>query len=395
MTTNELYRPEIISAPHEFLKALRDHAPAAQMEVGRHGTMTLVSRYRDVWNLMHDQEGFPSSGSMSITGDNGSAIPLESDPPDHARYRKLLNPLFTPKMMADFEPVVRQHARRLIEGFADRGTCEFFSEFAVPYPAELFMQLVGFPMEDLDRMLAWKTAAVRVEELITGTDEAALAAMAKLVDDNFNEVMAYFGELADRRTAEPADDLMTRMLSIEVDGEKLTRQEIQSICFTVMLGGLDTTTAALTCIVTRLARHPEERRLLIAEADRMGTVVEEMMRFESPVMSTFRRCARDTELHGVTIPENGPVCVMLGAANNDEAEFGDPDVIRFDRDASPSLIFGSGPHRCLGMHLARIELRVALEELHRRIPNYRIPEGVDVVFYGNLRTANPLPLEWD
>ena len=393
---NSLYAQDLLACPFEAYRALRDHQPVGSMPVGRYGEISLVSRYDDVWDILHDTSGYPSSGALDLTGDGNDTIPLSIDPPAHSRYRRLLDPLFSPRAMAAFEPTVRQHARKLVEAFAAKGECEYHDEFAVPYPAELFMQLVGFPMKDLDRMLEWKQVAVRVEELIAGGDEDSIARMIEKVRTSGAEAYAYFDELAEVRSREPADDLMTRMLNIEIEGERLTRPEIQAICFTVMLGGLDTVTASLTCIVAWFAQNPEYRRGVVANPATLPDFIEELMRRESPVMTIFRRSAQEVCLHGTTIPAESTVGVLLGAANNDERHYPETDVIEPARQAKRHLAFGAGPHRCLGSHLGRMELRVALEELHRLVPDYRIPDGHQLQYGGtNIRTVNPLPLVWD
>jgi cytochrome P450 len=179
-----------------------------------------------------------------------------------------------------------------------------------------------------------------------------------------------------------------------IDGEELTESELLGIAHLLMLGGLDTVTATLDCMVANLATHPERRRQLVDDPARIPGAIEELMRWETPVTVLPRAVKQDVELSGVQLHAGDRITLVLGAANLDEEEFVETGV-DFGRDPNRHVAFGSGNHLCLGAHLARLELRVALEELHARIPAYRIPEGVELNVSPGIRQADSLPLEWD
>ena len=194
------------------------------------------------------------------------------------------------------------------------------------------------------------------------------------------------------RRAEPRDDLITRFVGAEVDGHRLSDDDIVDICFLFLIAGLDTVTATLTCNVAYLAQHPEHRRELAEDPSLIPAAVEELMRWESPVPGVARVLARDTEVAGAQLRAGTRVTVLIGSANTDEGEFDRADTVDFHREANRHLAFGGGIHRCLGSHLARLELRVAMEELQRRIPDYELAPGTTLEYTEGLRAVEHLPL---
>ena len=194
--------------------------------------------------------------------------------------------------------------------------------------------------------------------------------------------------------ANPDDGLMSRVAVGEVDGRPLTRAEQLGMCHLLMLGGLDTVTATLDCMVAYLAQHPDRRQALVDDPTLIDTVVEELLRTETPVVMVPRLIAQDTTFQGVDIKAGDTAVIIIGAADTDDAEFPDADAVDFAREKNRHVAFGAGPHRCLGSHLARLELRVAIEEFHRRIPDYRMADDVDLHFSAAIRQAVGLRLEW-
>jgi cytochrome P450 len=203
---------------------------------------------------------------------------------------------------------------------------------------------------------------------------------------------AYFDAVLDEREAEGRDDLLTTFLHTEVEGEQLSREDILDICFLFLIAGLDTVTASLDCFFSYLAGHPEQRAQLVANPGLIPAAVEELLRWETPVMGVVRIAVEDTELGGCPIKAGQHVSVLLGSANTDDAEFGDGDVVRFDREPNRHLAFGGGIHRCLGSHLARQELRVALREWHRRIPDYSVKPGEQLSYTTGIRSIDHFPM---
>jgi cytochrome P450 len=202
----------------------------------------------------------------------------------------------------------------------------------------------------------------------------------------------YFDGVLDEREVEGRDDLLTQFLRTEVEGVQLSRHDILDICFLFLIAGLDTVTATLDCMVAFLAQHPEHRQQLVDDPSVIPSAIEELLRWETPVMGVARVALSDTELGGCPVTKGDNVMVLLGSANCDEAELADAHEVRFDREVNKHLAFGGGVHRCLGSHLARLELRVALREWHRRIPSYQLADDTTLVYTAGIRSIDYMPL---
>lgn len=382
VTRVDIFSPEFALNPREPYRQLRSDGA-----VVRHAELPLgvmVSGFQEVVFAMRHPEIYASKDAVSI-GNQRPMIPLQIDPPDHVKYRKLLDPLFSNKKMLDLEPSIRKLAGELIDSFASKGECDFNKEFAVLLPSIAFLRLLGLPVEDLDKFIEIKDGIIRPDT--SDPDE-----MMKIKEHWGNELYRYFGDALDVRQEKPEDDLLSWMLSAEVEGERLTREQILDICYLMLLAGLDTVTATLDCMIHYLATHPEQRQLLIDEPDLTENAIEEMLRTETPVTMIPRVCAQDTTLGGVDLKQGEKVMLILGAANFDGDEFENEDEVDFRRKRIRHQAFGGGNHRCLGSHLARMELRVALEEFHARIPEYKIKPGERIVFTPGIRQADGLPL---
>ena len=216
----------------------------------------------------------------------------------------------------------------------------------------------------------------------------------KIQRDTGQDIYRYFDEILDKRAANPEDDILTHFLTAEVDGDKLTRDEILDICFLFLIAGLDTVTDSLTCFFAFLAQHADHRRMIVDDPSVIPAAVEELLRWETPVPGVPRFCTQDTEVAGCPVKTGDSILVSVGAANVDPAEFPDGFDVRFDREANPHIAFGGGVHRCLGSHLARRELRVALREWHRRIPEYQLKPGIELEYEPGLRCVENLELVW-
>ncbi len=368
------------ASPQPIYKLMREHAPVVATDDG-----VMLTRHDDVMYALRHPEIFSSDMDAVALGNIRPLIPLQIDPPDHVKFRKILDPLFAPKEVARLEEEVRALTNRLIDGFVDRGRVELNEEFAVPLPCTVFLALMGLPQEDLDTFLGYKDDIIRPEGMMTPEAHAIRVRTAQ-------EMYAYFGEVIESRRREPRDDLVTRFVEAEVDGHHLSDEDILDICFLFIIAGLDTVTATLTCSVAYLATHPEHRRELAADPSLVPHAIEELLRWESPVPGVARVLAQDVELHGETFPAGSKCTVLIGSANTDDAEFADAETVDFGREANRHLGFGGGIHRCLGSHLARLELRVALEELHRRIPDYELAPDAQPVYTSGLRSVEHLDL---
>jgi len=352
----------------------------------------VVSRYEDVlWALRHP-EIFSSEMEMQMAlGTERPMIPQQIDPPAQTRYRKLLDPHFSRRKMAELEPDVRRYANDLIDRFIEAGRCDFDPDFAIPLPCTAFLRLIGLPLEDLQLFLDLKNGIIRPHLKSGGDPEAS----TRIRHESGRQIYAYFEEVIDDRTARPREDLMTRLVHAEIQGERLSREEILDICFLLLLAGLDTVTATLGCNIAYLAENPQQRRRLVEDPSLIPAAVEELLRWETPVTGVPRVVKRDVELGGVMIREGELATLLVGAADVDTGEFENADQVDFARTRNRHLAFGGGPHRCLGSHLARMELKVAMEEWHRRIPDYAVAPGETPRYSPGIREVLYLPLVWE
>ena len=305
------------------------------------------------------------------------------DGEQHTKYRKLLDPLFAPRQVARLEPVIRNLSETLIDAFAADGSVDFFEAFCEPLPSQIFLSQLGLPLDDVPFLLWVKNGIIRPTDV-----EHQQAAGPKLIEYLYAEL--------DRREAEtePRDDLIGGFLTAEVDGHRLTREDVIDITFLLVLAGLDTVTASLSCMVDWLARHRGERDRLVADPALLPQAIEELMRVMTPVVAGSRHATADFELDGVEVKAGDELRVVWAVADMDPDVFPEPTTVDFERANNRHIAFASGFHRCLGSHLARLELRVALETLHRRIPDYR-PDPDQAPGYLNtavVRCVDPLPL---
>jgi cytochrome P450 len=374
------------ASPQYHYKDLLEESPVHR---GGPGHVQVVSRAA-VDEVFQNPKVFSSAafGGVSL-GNVRPLIPLSVDPPDHSKYRKLLDPLFAPRRMDAAEPDITARVNHFMDAFVDRGECHFTNEFAVPFPSAVFLGLMGLPWEELDAMLAMKDGIIR-----PGGFEITMEERQRRMEQTGQDIYAYFNKILDERETDPQDDILTQFLNAKVDGEELTREEILDICFLFLLAGLDTVTDSLTCSFAYLAQHPHHRQQIVDDPSIIPSAVEELLRWESPVPGVPRFCTEDTEVAGCPVKKGDSVGVSVGAANVDTAEFPDAFDVRFDREVNRHLAFGGGVHRCLGSHLARRELRVVLREWHRRIPDYELKPGIELHYVMGLRSVENLELVW-
>lgn len=326
-------------------------------------------------------------------GSDRRAIPLGLDGEEHRKYRRLLDPLFTARKVAPLADPVRQVAGELIGGFVNDGSVDAYAAWCEPLPSTIFLSIMGLPMEDLDDFLHFKNLTLgSFAEGSLSEEERMKARMEAVV-----WIHEYFNRDLDARAAEstPRDDIIGWLLTAEVDGHTLTRQDVLDILGLFMIAGLDTVAASLACFLSYFARHPEERHRVVEDPALLRPAVEELMRFESPVIEGFRMVTEEITLpSGTTIPAGGAIHISWAAANLDPGVFPDPLVVDLERSPNPHIGFASGYHRCLGSHLARMELVTALGVWFEHIPDFAIADGVDLTYTGNPRTPHQLPLVW-
>ncbi|HEY6416648.1 MAG TPA: cytochrome P450 [Acidimicrobiales bacterium] len=382
----QLMSPELARNPQPTYTALRAGSPVMRVD----GVGVVVSSRAGVEEVLRNPAVFSSNMSAHDLKNRRPLIPLQVDPPAHRTYRKLLDPLFAPQRMLALEVPVVQLVNDLIDAFVDDDEIDFVTQFSVPFPSQVFLTLFGLPLTDLPTFLRMKDGVIRPDHVVGhefGHPETE-AHQRRTADS----IYAYFERVLDECEGERRDDLLSHLLHAEVDGDRLTREDIVDICFLLLIAGLDTVTASLDCFFGHLARDADARRTLVHEPEAIPSVVEELLRWETPVMAVARIATQRAEVGGCPIHAGEHVMAIVGAANVDDAEFPDAVELRWDRDANRHLAFGGGIHRCLGSHLARLELRVALGEWHRRIPEYCVKPGAALNFTAGIRTLESFPM---
>lgn len=353
----------------------------------------MINRYDDVVKAIRMHEEFSNEQVNAFVND--MAVPLlpnSLNPPEHTQMRRMLNPFFSPAAVKRIEPLARERARAMVRDLKPRKGDDLTTGFALLYPTELFLALLGLPVEDGPEFL-WRVEAVFGGFFKAGDaspEEAAAAA---------DWITAYFDTKVEERLATPGDpstDLLTRILRTEVGDRVLDRADVLNVMMTLMLAGLDTTRSALGYMFQHLAGDDQLRHRLTAEPALWPTFIEEAIRLYSLIIEDGRLVTRDTEFEGLPMRKGDMLWLGLAAANRDPRKFENPDEFDMERpDLSHHLGFGIGHHRCIGMHLARAELVIALEEWHAQIPDYRIAPGTELRERGGQLKLMALPLEWE
>jgi cytochrome P450 len=328
----------------------------------------------------------PSVSVPAGLGNTGPLLPLEVDPPVHNKYRSLLAPVFAPARIEAMEPEIRSLCNALIDAFADRGECEFITEFAEPLPTQIFVKMFGIPLEEAGTYKEWKNAILHG---VADDPDGSKRAQAGI------NVRTRLAEILEERQRARGEDIISVLIDSEVDGEKLDDESLLDMAFMLFLAGLDTVQGALGYHYAYLATHSEQRDRLVKDPSLIPHATEELLRWEGVVISG-RNCTRDFEYKGYQFKQGQQVVFVNRTADRDPRVFNRPDEVDFDREAFRSIAFAVGPHRCVGSHLARIELRVAHEQMHERLPTYRLKPGAVVTTHGgNVAGVDELFLVWD
>ncbi|HEY4410220.1 MAG TPA: cytochrome P450 [Acidimicrobiia bacterium] len=357
------YDPETrLETVHEVWDDLRSQCPVGRSDA--HGGVWVVTGYEEAHDVLHRPEVFSSHpASFPPFPSPSKMMPVEIDPPDHARYRALLAPPFSVKRAESYAEPLRVTVNNLIDEFIEAGEADLYQALALRLPAALATIMLGTPADDADKLQHWVDTVVH--EVARDFDAAFEAVRC---------IFEYFWDLIEARQADPSgDDLVSVLLRGEINAGKLNEEELLGFCFFLLLASLDTTQKVIGSMFWHLATDPALRGRIAADPSLTPGAVEEFLRRWGSVINT-RKATRDTEVGGCPIKEGDQLLVLLAAANRDGREFPDPTGFAIDRSPNRHLTFGSGIHRCLGAHIARVELRVLLDEFLRRIPDFEITD---------------------
>jgi cytochrome P450 len=382
--------PEWIADPYPIWDELRATCPVAHSD--RYGGTWLPVRHEDVAAVAYDTEHFTSRsvvvselrpGPDDLPAPIGLAPPITSDPPFHAMARRLLLPAFSPKRIAALEPFTRQLCGELLDAVAAREEFDAAVDYAQHIPLRVIVRMLGFPQEDADVFRRF------IRMVLEDVGQSAEERQAQVDDGELDDYMnARIAEHLDN----PQDDLTTFLLDAELDGNKLSPDHVRGTMVLLMIAGIDTTWSAIGASLWHLAQNPADRRRLAAEPDLMPTAIEELLRAYAPV-TMARLVAEDFEFKGRPMREGDWLLLSFPAANRDPGFFPDADKVRIDRAENRHAAFGLGIHRCIGSNLARMELRVALEEWVKRYPDFELADPTEVTWSaGQVRGPRRIPV---
>lgn len=358
-------------------KALRDAGPVVFMN-GHY----YLTRREDVLAALRNTKVFSSRLALQPPGSPLPVVPLAFDPPEHTRYRKILQPYFSPHALSKSRPVLERHAAEMIAALAGRGECEVMADFARLYPFQVFMDLYGLPLEDRDRVIAWKDAIIADKPYLTQEDL-----------NQGHELLAYLTDAIAQRRQNPGSDMLSQVMNGPGEFSDL---ELLGMSHLLILAGLDTVTAAIGFSLFELARRPELRHALRDNPRQTRVFIEEIVRLEPSAPVAPRVTTEFVEVGGMTLPPGTSVRLCMAAVNRDGSDAISTDDLVMDGKVHRHWGFGGGPHRCLGSHLGRIELTVVVAEWLKQIPDFDLPADYapEIKFPSKTFALKQLPLHW-
>lgn len=354
------FAPGFHAHAHETYRVLRDEHPVYHNE---RRNFWAISRFADVWQATIAVDALGTEGVEEST----SLRPMLNyiDPPRHDRLRALVSRAFTFRRVGEMEPHVRRIAIELLDALAGQDSCDLVEDFATPLPGRIIAEMIGVPPDRRETFLS------HTRKMLTTNPDIAIA---DAIREPSERIYEEFATLLEERRRAPREDLMSALLDAEIEGERLSDDEILGFCYQLIVAGNDTTTSLIGNGAVLLARHPDQQKLLAESPERIPNAVEEMLRFEAPAQALPRRSRRPYTIGEHTIPADQRVLLVWAAANLDEREFDEPERFDVTRSISRHLALGHGVHFCLGASLARLEARVAFETLLERFPDYRLLE---------------------
>jgi cytochrome P450 len=336
----------------------------------------------DVLAALRNPELFSSKKAFDVLGAPLPLVPISFDPPEHTRFRKILQPFFSPHTLSEMLPSLQKQAISIIDDVVAKGECEVMADVAIPYPSQVFLTLFGLPLEDRDKLIAWKDSVIALADSpsLEGVDLTPAL-----------ELFAYLTDAINERRSNPGRDILSQVLTGE---DALDDAEAIGLSYLFVLAGLDTVTAAMTAALLELARNPALRAALRDDPDQMSVFVEEIVRLEPPAPMLPRVTTAEVTIGDVTLPPDTQVRLCIGAINRDDSDKTSTNDVVMDGKVHRHWGFGGGPHRCLGSHLARMELTLIVDEWLRRIPDFSVEAGYEpqIVFPANTFGLERLPL---
>ena len=361
--------PEFLANPHDFMAKLHQNHPPIFYDVNEYCNAWQIIKHADALFALRHWEYFSNEGATPFPRDPNDYfyfIPIEIDPPQHRKYRNIVDPLFSPQGVLKLESVIRQRAKDLLDQFADEGECEFTTAFGRPLPVSVFLDIMGLPQNMRDTFVQWAV------DLLHAKDRETMGGAME-------NIVAYIKQAIAEKKAHPDEGVISRIAHAAPDGQPLSEKEVFGFVIFLFIGGLDTVFATLNNIWLWLARNPERSREIIARPKDIDNIVEELLRRWSVTFSG-RVVAQDIELRGVKMKKGDRITSVLPACNFDPEVFPDPLEVNFDRPRKTILAFTVGVHSCMGAHLARLELKISLQEWLKRIPNFSVKPGAQIVY---------------
>ncbi len=375
--------------PYPTFRRMRDEAPVMEVPDLQ---LWAVSRFDDVQAVLRAPDGFSSRRSLD-PNDASSNVPMIviMDRPRHGELRSLLSRAFTPRRVDELAGRIREIAIKLIDQFIEAGSCDLWEDFSAPLPTIVIAELLGIPSADRAMFKEKSTALAKSVGPGMDLDPAKLASTSNPV----MELAAYLASIFDEKRKKETDDLMGALLAAELDGKRLDEAELVGFAVLLLIAGNETTTNLISNAAVLLDQHPDQRSYLFEDPIRIEVAVDEFLRFESPVQGLERIVTEEVTLGGQTLKRGDKVFLMLGAANRDERMIVDPDEFDVRRTPNPHLAFGWGGHFCLGANLARMEARIAFEEIAKRLPGYQLSGPTERLYSGFFRGLLSVPIEFD
>jgi cytochrome P450 len=375
----DLLSPALAAELHPTLARARSQCPVAHSD--QYGGYWVSTRYEDVLRIAQDWESFSSELGITVPhipssgGKSMKILPVGIDPPLHRTFKRLINAYFTPAAVAPWEEPTRALVNRLIDGFIERGECDFMAEFARPFPGLAFFDLaLHAPADDLEEVNHYAT----------------MASLPQVPEQRecLMKLAGWIGEFVEQRRRQgPRGDVVDAVMDADIEGRPITPEEVIGTIQLLVLGGLETTAGVLGAAMIRFCEQPEIPALLRERPELIPAAVEELLRLDGSFICIGRTARHDAEVDGHTVKAGERVIIYWASANRDGTEFDDPDTFDAERAKNRHIAFGAGPHRCAGSNLARMNLRVAIDEIVRRITDARLQPGAGIEFHSTFNRA--------